>query len=490
MPLPRRPRHRAPAGACPPPGGLSTVSVAVDRRQPVLEAAQSAAARASSAPPLPSSVSRRPLVALPRGPRPARASACACWPRSSAPRPPGSRPPPPPAPGAARRCRPRSRPPAARAPRARRARRARPRSVRIAGWMPRASSRSSASAIQLLGEPSTSAGPGSVSARRACRSSSESPTSCCCAPSCRSRSRRRRAASAASTMRRRETRSSSSRARRSAFRRSLSIAIDGGGRGADELAGGVQRGVVDDRRDAAGRRAPRPSRRGRCPARAASTGRPLSSTKRRGQGASRRSRPTVAQALGEHLADRAAGAAAGRSSARVNVRSTVKSASSAATASTAAGSASAPSATPSAGPERPRPEVVEAAEPAMPWRPADEQASSDDRRQADGQRAAISSGLRASSGGDAPQRAVRQHVQRPAPGPPRGARRGGAAAGCGCRGSGWRRGGRAGSSQRLTRRRPSSSGRPMADDAERGAEHQRRDGEERRAAAIGTLTAR
>ena len=92
--------------------------------------------------------------------------------------------------------------------------RARPRSVRTAGWMPCASSRSSAEAWASASPTSSrkaTAECGSRSARaRARRTSSASATRCCWAPSCRSRSMRRRAASAASMMRACEARSSSS----------------------------------------------------------------------------------------------------------------------------------------------------------------------------------------------------------------------------------------------------------------------------------------
>ena len=101
-----------------------------------------------------------------------------------------------------------------------------PRSERNAGWMPRANSRSSASATASFSPISSTVLARPESPRRALsiRRSSASATSCCCAPSCRLRSIRRRASSAASTIRSRETRSSSTRARSSAFRRSLSIA--------------------------------------------------------------------------------------------------------------------------------------------------------------------------------------------------------------------------------------------------------------------------
>ena len=84
-----------------------------------------------------------------------------------------------------------------------------PPSVSTAGWMPRASSRSSADraaeVLDRLVEQLARPRPGSRRARpRAMRRSSASSTSRCCAPSWRSRSSRRRAASAAATMRARE----------------------------------------------------------------------------------------------------------------------------------------------------------------------------------------------------------------------------------------------------------------------------------------------
>ena len=89
---------------------------------------------------------------------------------------------------------------------------ARPRSVSTAGWMPRASSRSSAEASESSSPRRSRNGPadsGSRSIRaRAIRTSSASVTRRCWAPSWRSRSILRRAASAASTIRAREARSS------------------------------------------------------------------------------------------------------------------------------------------------------------------------------------------------------------------------------------------------------------------------------------------
>ena len=88
-----------------------------------------------------------------------------------------------------------------------------PRSVRTAGWMPRASSRSSASPWRAgparrraaRGRPP---GPSRAS-RSTIRRSSASETSRCCAPSWRLRSSRRRSASPTSTMRAREAASCS-----------------------------------------------------------------------------------------------------------------------------------------------------------------------------------------------------------------------------------------------------------------------------------------
>ena len=106
-------------------------------------------------------------------------------------------------------------------------RRRAPRSVRTAGWMPRASSRSSARAVasRCSAMLSTDRLQGPSSARLEQRAAP--------APARRAAAARRRAGRArsggarrrpASTMRSRETRSSSTRARSSAFRRSLSIA--------------------------------------------------------------------------------------------------------------------------------------------------------------------------------------------------------------------------------------------------------------------------
>jgi hypothetical protein len=94
-----------------------------------------------------------------------------------------------------------------------------PCSVRTAGWIPRASSRSSARLVwsSSCARSSSPLSSGSASERlRASRSSSARPTRRDCAPSWRSRSSRRRAASPACTSRTRDARSSSRRARSSA----------------------------------------------------------------------------------------------------------------------------------------------------------------------------------------------------------------------------------------------------------------------------------
>ena len=105
----------------------------------------------------------------------------------------------------------RARPEAARARRAPRARRRSPRSVRTAGWIPRASSRSSSSAcVSSSRAPARSAAAPSGLGRelrlRRARSATDSATSRCCAPSCRLRSSPRRASSSARTSRAREAR--------------------------------------------------------------------------------------------------------------------------------------------------------------------------------------------------------------------------------------------------------------------------------------------
>src|SRR5690348_14693307 len=86
--------------------------------------------------------------------------------------------------------------------------------VSTAGWMPRASSRSSAiAALASLDADSSSAsrsGSAPAARSRAMPIASDRVTSRCCAPSCRSRSSRRRSASPASTIRAREARTWSS----------------------------------------------------------------------------------------------------------------------------------------------------------------------------------------------------------------------------------------------------------------------------------------
>ena len=168
--------------------------------------------RRGSAPPLPSSdtstYSRRRRPARRRSPTWPR-RACRCSPGTPTRR---SRPPPRPGRAAAR-------PGVATTSTGTVARGARsssaagsPRFVRIAGWMPRARSRSSLSA-SCASSPAwrtSSAAPGSPASTRcsAMRRFSASATSRCCAPSCRSRSIRRRSASAAAMMRERASSSS------------------------------------------------------------------------------------------------------------------------------------------------------------------------------------------------------------------------------------------------------------------------------------------
>ena len=100
-----------------------------------------------------------------------------------------------------------------------------PSSVRIAGWIPRASARNSSSA------PRTSVSASDNNSSTACWSPAcpcascnarRIPSSRCCAPSCRSPSTRRHSASPASTMRAREARASASCARSSACSREFS----------------------------------------------------------------------------------------------------------------------------------------------------------------------------------------------------------------------------------------------------------------------------
>ena len=142
----------------------------------------------------------------------------------------------------------------ARAWRASRAPAARPCSS-TAGWMPRASSRSSASELGQLvargGDELLGRGGSSRTRFWSSRSCSAIPTRRCCAPSCRLRSSRRRSASPAATIRSRDALSSASRASDSACSR---VVLDRDrGRRADRLD---QLGVVVER--ARRRRARRP----------------------------------------------------------------------------------------------------------------------------------------------------------------------------------------------------------------------------------------
>ena len=106
----------------------------------------------------------------------------------------------------------------------------RPTSVRIAGWIPRASSRSSSTAASSSSEASSrswtygASGCARRACSRACCSVRVTPIRRCWAPSWRSRSIRRRSASPAATSRVRDARTSSSCARTVAVRRAFSRA--------------------------------------------------------------------------------------------------------------------------------------------------------------------------------------------------------------------------------------------------------------------------
>ncbi len=121
-----------------------------------------------------------------------------------------------------------------------------------AGWMPRASSRSSASdwaSSSLAVVASCSAVAGSLWMRPwSRRSCSAMATRRCWAPSCRLRSRRRRSASPAATMRSREACISASRCP-GLLVQTLVLQSDAGcgADGLDQLGIVVERGVVDER---------------------------------------------------------------------------------------------------------------------------------------------------------------------------------------------------------------------------------------------------
>ena len=100
----------------------------------------------------------------------------------------------------------------------------------MAGWIPRASSRSSWIASFSSDAASSAAAIASASsprpaASRPCRrrSASDTDTRRCCAPSWRSRSSRRRSSSVASTIRARERRTSASTARTSVKSRTIAV---------------------------------------------------------------------------------------------------------------------------------------------------------------------------------------------------------------------------------------------------------------------------
>ena len=231
-------------------------------------------------------------------------------------------------------------------------------------------------------------------------------------------------------MRRRDTRRSSTRARRSAFRRSLSMRQRGRRRGGvDELGARVQRGVVDDRRH------PAPvvlDRRPRAP----------------GSGLGQRDRPAglvdERLAVGQPVGDRQrCGRPGSRPASRAPARSAPRAAraargrsahSTACTAlehrdasTTAAGTAKASSTRPSPGPERPRPDVVDRRRaPPTPCTPRHEQLGEQRPAARARPRAARRSAAAwsASSGDDPPQRAVGEHVERAPPRTPASRRAG------------------------------------------------------------------
>ena len=118
----------------------------------------------------------------------------------------------------------------------------RPASVSVAGWMPRASSRSS------LGRRRARPWPRRAEARRR-RAARRRPRGCCSAPWCSSSSSWRRCSSAVSTSRRRDALTCSTRARTSACRRALATASLVAAVMPDEKVGVVERGrIVDQRR--------------------------------------------------------------------------------------------------------------------------------------------------------------------------------------------------------------------------------------------------
>ena len=189
-----------------------------------------------------------------------------------------------------------------------------------------------------------------------------------------------------------------------------------GGRGVDQLGTGVQRGVVDDRRDP-----PAVAVHGRPGAAAAGLGQGdrlaalVDEARAVGQPVGDRDR-LVAQALGEHLAHRARGrrareqerAADGAQHGveRVEARDPEHGGRQRERAERDAERRA----------ERPRSEVVEAAEPADPLHgQLDEEGEQDDRHEGERQREDGQRRAQGEGGGEAPERAVRQQGERPAP---------------------------------------------------------------------------
>src|SRR3954451_4447758 len=164
-----------------------------------------------------------------------------------------------------------------------------PRSVSTAGWMPRASSRSSSRARRSSSRARSRMAPAAsgslVSFARATCTCSDRATRRCWAPSCRSRSRRRRSARPVSMSRARDSLRSSSRARSSASRRWLAIASAAAAATALKSSGSSQR-----LRSCTSAPMRSPSRSTMVAARAGSaspgiaTVRPVPSTKRSGSG--------------------------------------------------------------------------------------------------------------------------------------------------------------------------------------------------------------
>ena len=186
-----------------------------------------------------------------------------------------------------------------------------PRSVRITGWMPRASSRSSASAVASFSDSASTVSAAAslpLSLLLSRRRSSESETSCCCAPSWRSRSMRpARVVLGLDDADARDAQLLDARAQ--VRLQALVVDRERGARGGgvDELRAGGELGVVDDRGDAAAVAldgGPGAARAGL--GHAHDVARLVDEELAVGQPVGDRQR-AVAEALGEHLADRARG---------------------------------------------------------------------------------------------------------------------------------------------------------------------------------------